>query len=328
VDAPARRALVSRQGLAALALFGAIVSGNVLWNAANDFATVSHTAANANWGASLFNPGELITFLTDQLGVFGPVFFPALIAALIAATRSARLDVSAANPRLMLALFSAPVLVIVSAQAFISRAHANWAAVAYAAGIILTIAFLLSGPRWRRRALYGSVGLHAVLGLVLMALAASTPLSDAAGLANAFKRVREWPATVDAVEQAAERLGADAIAFDNRNDFHQMQRYGEASAPLYMWMRYAGPHNFAEAGWPLSAGQTGTILIVSERPIEVPLIAWDFERFDPAGEIVIPLGGGRERRYQLFEAEGYAPLPRDADYEARVAAMRAAADSD
>ena len=50
VDAPSRRALVSLQGGTALALFALIISGNVIWNAQHDFATVSHTAANANWG--------------------------------------------------------------------------------------------------------------------------------------------------------------------------------------------------------------------------------------------------------------------------------------
>jgi 4-amino-4-deoxy-L-arabinose transferase-like glycosyltransferase len=88
VDAPARRALISLQGLAAAAIFLVLISGNLMWNAANDFATVSHTAANANWGASLFNPDEFLTFIGDQFGVFGPITFAALIAAVISAFRA------------------------------------------------------------------------------------------------------------------------------------------------------------------------------------------------------------------------------------------------
>ena len=323
VDAPARRALISRQGLLASLIFLGLISGNLLWNAANEFATVSHTAANANWGASLFNPGELITFVVDQFGVFGPITFAALIAVIIGAFTGLTADFSAARPRLMLALYTAPALIIVSAQAFISRAHANWAASAYAAGTILVAWWFLQGGRWRRIALIASLGLHSAAGLLLMALAASTPLSDAMGLANAFKRVREWPASVEAVSQAAQEAGVAAIAFDDRNDFHQMQRYGPDDGPaLYMWMRYGAPHNFAEATWPLPSGFTEPVLIVSERPQEVALIRDDFVEIAPAGEIVIPLGGGRERRYTLFLAQGYEPVERTAAFEARVRAMR------
>lgn len=323
VDAPARRALVNLQGLAAGVIFLALISGNLLWNAANDFATVSHTAANANWGASLFNPDEFITFVVDQFGVFGPITFAALIAAVIAAFKGLSLDLGAARPRLMLALYVAPALLIVAFQAFISRAHANWAASAYAAGTILVAIWFLEGGRWRRAALWGSLGIHTVAGLALMAFAASTPLSDAAGLANAFKRVREWPATVEAVSRAAEEAGVAAIAYDDRNDFHQMQRYGPQEAPpLFMWMRYGGAHNFAEATWPLPAGYSERVLIVSERPQEAPLILGDFARIEPAGEIVIPLGGGIERRYQLFVGQGYEPVPRTEAFEAQVREMR------
>jgi 4-amino-4-deoxy-L-arabinose transferase-like glycosyltransferase len=325
VDAPARRALVSLQGLAGGAIFLALISGNLLWNAANDFATVSHTAANANWGASLFNPDEALTFVIDQFGVFGPITFAALIAALVGAFKGLTLDFSAARPRLMLALYTAPALLIVAFQAFISRAHANWAASAYAAGAILVAIWFREGGRWRRAALGVSLVVHACAGLALMALAASTPLSDAAGagLANAFKRVREWPATAEAVSRVAEEAEVAAIAYDNRNDFHQMQRYGPADGPeLFMWMRYAGAHNFAEATWPLPEGYDQRVLVVSERPEEVALIEGDFDQIEPAGEIVIPLGGGRERRYQLFLAQGYDPVPRTAEFEARVREMR------
>lgn len=323
VDAPARRALMSFQGLVAGLIFLALISGNLLWNAANDFATVSHTAANANWGASLFNPDEFLTFVGDQFGVFGPVAFACLLAALASSFRGLRFDLGAARPHLMLALYIIPALSIVAVQAFISRAHANWAASAYAAGTILVAWWFLQGGMWRRIALAASLAIHLVAGLALMALAASTPLSDAVGMANAFKRVRGWPASVEAISRAAEEAGAAAIAFDDRNDFHQMQRYGPAEGPdLFMWMRYGAAHNFAEATWPLPDGFGDPVLIVSERAQEVPLIQGDFDQITPYGDIVIPLGGGRERRYQLFLAQGYDPEPRTAEFEERVRVMR------
>ena len=325
VDAPARRALLGPKGVLAGAVAIVLLAANLLWNAQNGFATVSHTAANANWGGSLFNAGELATFLIDQLGVFGPALFPALIAAIIAAVRNPG---GAARPRLMLVGFIAPALVIVAFQAFISRAHANWAASAYAGGTILVTVFLLSGANWRRWVLKGSVAAHSIAGLMLLVLAASPPLADAAGLSNAFKRVRAWPETMErlagAAERAEMRAGVTAVVFDNRNDFHQAQRYGAAiDLPIYMWVRFAGPSNHAEAGWALPEDYDAPVLVASERPNEVPLIEGDFERFTRFGEIVIDHGGNRPRRYQLFIAQGHERKTRDAAYEEATAEARA-----
>ncbi len=322
MDAPVRRALVSLQGAAAGAMVLLLLSGNLAWNVANDFATVSHTAANANWGGQLFNFEDIFDFLTGQLGVFGPVAFIALVIAVVQVCANSARGWDQARPRLMLVLFTAPPILIVSVQAFISRAHANWAASAYGAGTILLAWFLLRGPAWRRGALLATLVLHVAGGVALLTFAASTPLSDAAGLANAYKRVRQWPQTAALVEQAAARTGAAALAFDNRNDFHQMQRYGVFDAPLYMWLRHPGAHNFAEAEWPLPRGVDGPVLVVSERPREIPLIARDFDRFEPAGEIRVPLGGERERVYRLFLAQGHDRVARDGDYEARIDAWR------
>ncbi|WP_233205125.1 ArnT family glycosyltransferase [Alkalicaulis satelles] len=322
VDAPLRRALVSARGGLALIVFALPAGGNLAWNAVNDFATLGHTVDNANWGADLFNPGEALSFAADQFAVFGPLMMVMLIIAAIAALRSWTPDWNAASTALLLTAFTLPPLLVVTGQAFISRAHANWAAAAYAAGLILTVAFLLRGPVWRRWVLAGSAILHASAGALFVTLATAPQLADALGAESAFHRVREWPATADAVAAAAREHGAPTLVFDNRNDFHQMQRYGgHIPAELFMWRRFAGPHNYADTLWPLAPGFEGEVLVVSQRPHEAPLIEEDFARFEPAGEIVIALGPTRERRYQLFLAQGYDPVPRDAAFEARARAL-------
>lgn len=319
-DRPLRRALVGPRGLLAAAITGALILPNVLWNANHDFATVSHTAANANWQGSLFNFGELTQFLGDQFGVFGPTLFPVLIAACIAAVRTDRKG--PARPRLMLALFVLPILLIVAGQAFISRAHANWAAAAYGAGTVLTTGWLMAGPVWRRRLIQGTLAFHLAVGLLLASFALIPGWAESAGVANAFKRVRAWPETAAALAQAVERTGADAVVFDNRNDFHQMQRYGGAiEAEIFMWRRYAGARNHAEAEWPLPLDYPGLILIASERPNEVPVIRRDFAEIEPAGEIALAIGAGRERRYQLFLARGHERVARTDEFEAWAASL-------
>lgn len=324
LDAPSRRALVHPRTLIAAATAILILTPNFIWNWRNDFATVSHTAANANWGADMFNPGEAASFLIDQMAVFGPAFFAVLVFVMYRTARQWRAG-KAAPVWLVLACFCMPALLIVTGQAFLSRAHANWAVSAYAAGTLLTIAFLLQGPNWRRYVLVGSLALHTLVGASFATFAISPQLGDAVGLANAYKRVRGWPETAAALAQAVERTNVDAVIFDNRNDFHQMQRYGSGiDAELYMWMRYGGPTNQAELGWALPAGFAGPVLIASEREQEVPVLARDFDRMDYAGDIVIDLGGGRQRVYALFIAEDYRPVPRTPTLETEIEAEREA----
>lgn len=324
LDAPSRRALLHPRLIPGALTALIILAPNFVWNWRNDFATVSHTAANANWGADMFNPGEAASFLIDQIAIFGPAFVVVLFYLIFRIVRD-WLTGKADPVWLVLACFCVPALVIVTGQAFLSRAHANWAVSAYAAGTLLTIAFLLQGPRWRRYVLIGSLVFHTLVGATFATVAISPQLGDAVGLANAFKRVRGWPETATALAEAVDRTGAGAIIFDNRNDFHQMQRYGTGiDAELYMWMRYAGPTNQAELGWALPAGFSGPVLIASEREQEVPVLARDFNHMDYIGDLVIDLGDGRERVYALFIAEDYRPLPRTPDLEAEIEAEREA----
>lgn len=322
IDAPSRKALISLKGALAALIFGLILLPNILWNADHEFATVSHTAANANWGSDKYNFDELAQFVTDQLGVFGPALFITLIAGTIFTFKEG-LPFSGAHPRRLLIGFFLPALLVVTTQAFISRAHANWAASAYAAGSIFVVVMLLRGQPWRRWVLIGSIGLHSLIGLFGIAMALSPALAEGAGLGNAFKRVRMWPETASALSEYAAQDQYSALAFDNRNDFHQMQRYATGiDTPLTMWVRYSHAQNHAEAGWPLSEDIMGPVLIVSERPEEVPVMARDFDQFEPVGEIRLPIGAGRERHYQLFRAEGYHRIERTPEYEAEIKAER------
>lgn len=324
LDAPSRRTLLHPRTLVSAATALLIMAPNLIWNWRNEFATVSHTAANANWGADMFNPGEAASFLIDQLAVFGPALFIALLAALFITARYWRQG-KAEPVFVVLACFCVPALVVVTGQAFLSRAHANWAASAYAAATVLTVAFLLQGPRWRRHVLIGSVILHTLVGAGFATFAVSPRLAESAGLANAYKRVRGWPDTAQELALAVEHAGVDTLVFDNRNDFHQMQRYGSAiPAGLYMWMRYGEATNQAELGWALPAGLSGPMLIASERPHEVPVMARDFGRMDYTGDVMVDLGGGHQRVYALFIAYDYQPVPRTDAFEAQIEAERGA----
>ena len=147
-------------GLAA-AVAGALIAPNLVWNATNQFATLHHTADNADWHGPALNFPGLAAFLAGQFAVSGPVLFAASLAGY------ARLG----DPvRRYLALMSLPVFAIVSVQALVSGANANWAASGHLAALVLAVAMLL--PRRRLLALGLALNLAVSLALPLAAVTA------------------------------------------------------------------------------------------------------------------------------------------------------------
>src|SRR5690606_38519153 len=132
----------------------------------NGFATFAHTADNAHWTGPLFHPGKALEFFGAQFGVFGPILFGSL---LVITWRAWREGVP--KPDRLLLAFALPVIVLVTAQAFLSRAHANWAAVSYVSATVLVTATMIRDGAWRW--LTGSLALHAAI-LAGLSLAIAT----------------------------------------------------------------------------------------------------------------------------------------------------------
>jgi 4-amino-4-deoxy-L-arabinose transferase-like glycosyltransferase len=69
------RLLLAASGLALL-----IYLPNLWWNWSHGFVSYLHVRDNAELSGPLFHPGALLEFFGSQFGVFGPLFFAALIA--------------------------------------------------------------------------------------------------------------------------------------------------------------------------------------------------------------------------------------------------------
>ncbi|MEM9740442.1 MAG: glycosyltransferase family 39 protein [Pseudomonadota bacterium] len=147
LDQETRKAVASLKGLAAIGIAAALIAPHMMWNVANEFATVSHTVDNANLEGDLLNPENLGEFLLDQMGVFGPISFLALLGGIwpfVARPAMGEWD----RRDLWLLAFIIPVIVIIAGQSVLSRAHANWAATAYPAASVLVAAWLTrAAPR-------------------------------------------------------------------------------------------------------------------------------------------------------------------------------------
>jgi 4-amino-4-deoxy-L-arabinose transferase-like glycosyltransferase len=308
------RSRLSPGGLAlAIGAFAAILAPNVAWNAQHHFATLQHTAANAAWGGRrLFNLDQLGEFLLAQFGAFGPVSFAVLIAgsALVAWRR--RLT----SADVLLLCFTLPPFLIVTVQAFVSRANANWSGASYLPGAILVAAWLI---RWRaRKTLVAALAINAVAAAVFLSCVVSPPLAERIGAANSFKRAKGWSeATRLILDRAREEPGLTAIAVNNRFLYYAMNYYGRGrlqgptTPPLTAWLLSAQPQNQAETTAPLTVANGRRVLAVAYEGAWRDEMIADFTAVS-GGEIAsIYLDRKHKRRLDLFVGETFQPRPRD-----------------
>src|SRR3546814_17818520 len=103
-----------------------ILSALCVYTTQNRTATVGPRGYNANRTFELSRRYHAAELLGQQFGVFGPIPFLVLLWRTVAWIRGR----ATAAERYLLAL-ALPPLLVVTAQAFLSRANANWAVTAY-----------------------------------------------------------------------------------------------------------------------------------------------------------------------------------------------------
>jgi 4-amino-4-deoxy-L-arabinose transferase-like glycosyltransferase len=328
LDREMRKAILSPAGLASVVGALVVLSPNLVWNALNGFATVSHTADNANLGEAGFNPSHVFSFIGDQMAVFGPILFLVLLAGF--AFIAGRKDRETFAREIWLLCFIVPALIVILGQEIMSRAHANWAATVYPASSVLVASWidrtfgrepgkLKAGPF-----ITAGLGLNALIGATFAVVWTAPALGDAIGFENAFKRVRGWEATSNDLARIAAEDNATALMFDEREVWHGVDYYGRALnlPPVRSWRRTDHPRSHAEEAGAMRAGEDGRVLVASLHPDFRPRIRADFETIEPAGELIVPLGSNKRRVLKLYIASGYRPQPRTAEYEAKFKTLR------
>jgi len=300
-----RRVVFSRYGALALALALVILSPNYFWNAAQDFATVKHTASNADMHGVHFNLDELGDFLLSQMGVFGPILFVTLAVGLLRARRNWGSVLFPPRATIILLSFSMPILIVASSVAFYSRANANWAAPAYVALTPLVVYWLITDAKRVWFSL--STKLHAGIA-VLIAVAVAWPgIADYVGLSNAVKRVRGWADIGGQIALKATEVDYSAILATDRELMGELLYYVRPrDMPVLMWDFKRPPLNHYELAMKLTPQAARRVLYVSTTPSPEP-VAQHYAEMRNLGSVSVQLDPKRIRTLYLFDFEGYAP---------------------
>ncbi|MEZ5913190.1 MAG: glycosyltransferase family 39 protein [Paracoccaceae bacterium] len=250
-----------RAAMTALAAFLLVIAPNVLWNLANGLTTVEHTLDNADWvrdpgTRAALNPASLLSFFGAQFAVFGPVSMAALLACILGVAGR-----RVALRPLWLSLALPPILVV-CAQALLSRAYANWAASAYLAGAMLVFPLLLRHPRW----LALSFALNGAVSLALPLAAVFADRLEWRGRL-ALERYVGQAEMSRALIAATREEGLDTLVASHRDILADLFYTGrDAGLALYaLPVSGRAPHHYA-LRYALPAGEAPVALVTVDEP--------------------------------------------------------------
>lgn len=296
-----------------LALGFACILPNLAWNRAHSFATFAHTADNAKWEGAALHPDKALEFFGSQFGVFGPLYFAGLLVIAYRGWHS-RLPQS---DRLLMA-FCLPLVILITIQAFVSRAHPNWAAIGYVSGTLLVIATLVRDVSWGY--LKASYAIHAA---VMAAMVVATSTAGAVRLPitpDPLARTLGWQAIAEATraELAAARARGRpfaAVLSDDRSVSAELLYYMRAEAtPVVAWRPGPRPRDHFELTRPFTGrGQEPLLLVTLKTVADLGVVqragertvAAAFGTVDLVGERQVAAGRHATRRVTFVALSGY-----------------------
>ncbi|GAC1041601.1 ArnT family glycosyltransferase [Rhizobium sp. No.120] len=265
-----RSARIAWRDVAIAAIVGAIVvSPNLWWNLTHDAATIKHTENIAQWSKSgggntlLKHILNGLNFFGAQFGVVGPVVFYALLWATWRLIRGQSDD----REKLLFWL-SVPVVALITLQALLAKAYANWAVSAYAAGTILAVWLLY---RLTKKGLSTSLVIGAVVAVVIpVATIFAYDIKLPNGDLVMKRYVGRSVISEEIADIAAQAKMTEIVAQDR--DILADLYYTLKGKPFRIYARPFGgfPHNYYEQDFSLPASVTGPVLFVDNDPIECP----------------------------------------------------------
>jgi 4-amino-4-deoxy-L-arabinose transferase-like glycosyltransferase len=298
LDKDGRNVLGHGKFWVAIGIAAICIAPNIAWNVANGFATLEHTGENLGWTGEFPQILAFAEFFFSQFAVFGPIMFGVLVAAFV------RLPVEGMNRnQLLLICFSAPVLLLILFQALMSKAYANWAAVAYVSGTILVADLMIDTiPEfWRRLTLSLHLGVFAVVGLAVMfARPGQLPLPE--GM-RPFERMQGARQIAEAVRSELPGRNYQAILTDDRRLSALMAYYlRDVDLPKLAWQRGKRPRDHFEMTRPFQRDpRTPAFYITRYR--NAAAIVQPFSDAEFIGEFDPP--SGETKRVWFYALNGY-----------------------
>ena len=269
-DDPDRDITAGRILVFAIAMF-AVASPNIAWNLANELTTVRHLGDNANLDKHSYSFHAALEFLLAQLAVAGPLAF-VLMAGVLRPGRN-----NAAG--WLLLCMSVPVIVIITVQAFLSEANANWAVAAMPALVVWLACWLSRG---RRLLSWLTLSFNFALTATVLLVAVAGSLGQATPASDPLRRLRGWQGLADDTQAALVRHDAYTVIADRRATasllgwhFHDLMLGGDQVEVLVIDADGVPSNHFEQnLAWRRTPGRRIVLLGPGPQPPELDGVEW------------------------------------------------------
>ncbi len=238
-----------------------VAAPNLWWNATHDATTIKHTTSIAHWNGLSLNIGHGIEFFTAQFGVVGPIVFFAILWAVYRALRGQGSAIET-----LLIWLSVPVVLLITFQALIAKAYANWAVTAYVAGTILAVWLLHRvWPKGLRVS-------FAINGAASMLFPLAAIFAHQLVLPNGNEVMKRYLGRSDVSREAgnlARQAGTGIIVSDSRDILADMY-HTLRNEPFKIYARppAEAPDNYYEQTFALPKTVGDDVLFVTTQPFE------------------------------------------------------------
>lgn len=245
-----------------------VASGNIYWNYINEFVTVSHTVSNANLTKIIFNLTNVISFLSSQLLVFGPIFLLLYIFLIF--------DCFLKKGKLsLLAFLSFPIIILITIQSFLKISNPNWAITAYISAAIILSAYVVI-QKYKFLRIFFKVGfiVNFVLSIFILKVTLTGDFYPLNLKSDPLRKTLGFELLSDKIENRFNTDLISAIVFETRGDISRFNYYLNRSHnkfknKIFLKSESLKPGNFYEANYNYSNRQfhsSENILIVSNKP--------------------------------------------------------------
>ena len=257
--------------LLALASCLVLASPNLLWNVSHDFTTMRHLGDNANIAKQSHDLIGSLQFIASQAAVAGPLIF-GLMLWIIPASRT---DKTAA----WLAWMGLPALLLISFQAYLSDANANWAMTAYPALSIWLGGWLgdSGAPAYRRWLATLGIGVNLAVCLLLVAITITGSLGTFSPASDPLRRLRGWDKLAQDLIPEISTHKAGRIIVDRRATAALLHwHFYDHDIAILLHDRDGIPSNHFEANHSWAHRPGASVLGLSDTPDapHIPHIKW------------------------------------------------------
>jgi 4-amino-4-deoxy-L-arabinose transferase-like glycosyltransferase len=238
----------------------AVALPNLWWNLRNDNTTIKHTETIANWSKLHIDLSGGLEFFAAQFGVVGPVIFFAILWAAYRALKG-----QSDNREKLLIWLSVPIVLLITFQALIAKAYANWGVTAYVAGTILAVWLLYRvWPKGLRISLV-------INGITSFLFPLAAIFAHQIVLPNGSEVMKRYLGRSEISREASElakQAGTAVIVSDSRDIvadmFHTLR---EQPYRIYARTPAGSPNNYYEQEFALPSDVRDKVLFVTTQPL-------------------------------------------------------------